>query len=153
LARYEAHELDAVDLVHNAYRGMGRYKPTVMRLFPPQLPVESEPVVKRRFGLGRFTRAQGRPWPPIIIETDPLSLYVHIVQRWAVASLYDLLLDSAAAEHSVRFQLLETATQNTERLIEELTLMVQTAQQQEITREVQELAAGAGMIGPQRHKF
>jgi F-type H+-transporting ATPase subunit gamma len=147
LARYEAHELDAVALVYNAYRGMGRYEPTVTRLFPPQLSVENEPVVKKRFVFERPARAQDELWPPIIVETDPLSLYVHIVEWWAVTSLYDLLLDSAAAEHSARFKLLETATQNTERLIEELTLMVQTAKQQEITQEVQELAVGAGLIG------
>ncbi len=92
LAGYEARELDAVDLVYNAYRGMGRYEPTVTRLFPPQLPVENEPLPKKRFGLGRSARAQSRPWPPVIIETDPLSLYVHIVERWAATSLYDLLL-------------------------------------------------------------
>jgi F-type H+-transporting ATPase subunit gamma len=136
LARYEESELDAVDLIYNAYRGMGRYEPTVVRLIPLQLVVEDESPTEE-------------PWPPVIVETDPLSLYIQIVEQWAATNLYWLLLDSAAAEHSARFQLLETATQNTERLIAELTLVVQTAQQQEITREVQELAVGAGLIGPQ----
>ncbi len=63
--------------------------------------------------------------------------------------LYGLLLDSAAAEHSTRYQLMESATQNAERLISELTRVVQTGRQKEITQEMQELAAGAGLIGPQ----
>jgi len=133
LARYEEDELDAVDLVYNAYRGTGRYKPTVVRLIPPTLPTSYPNAL---------------PWPPPIIETDPLSLYARVVEQWAVVSLYGLLLDSAAAEHSTRYQLMEAASQNAERLIAELTLAVQTARQQEITQEMQELAVGAGLIGP-----
>lgn len=135
LARYEEYELDAVDLVYNAYHGLGRYDPTVVRLIPPQLPAEGQ-------------NSLGEPWPPPIIETDPLSLYVRVVEQWAAVSLYRLLLDSAAAEHSTRYQLMEAASQNAERLIDELTLVIQTARQQEVTREMQELTAGAGLIGP-----
>ncbi|MDY6875356.1 MAG: FoF1 ATP synthase subunit gamma [Chloroflexota bacterium] len=133
LARYEKHELDAVDLVHNAYHGTGIYEPTVTRLIPPTLLAPSPDTL---------------PWPPPIIESNPLSLYTRVVEQWAAASLYELLLDSAAAEHAARYQLMEAATQNTERLISELTLAVQMARQQAITQEMQELAVGAGLIGP-----
>jgi F-type H+-transporting ATPase subunit gamma len=136
LERYEAHDLDAVDLVHNAYHGTGRYEPTVTRLIPPPLHPQ-EPG------------SPGEPWPPPIIETDPLSLYARVVEQQTVLNLYGLLLDSAAAEHSTRFQLMEAATQNADQLIAELTLVVQTARQAEITQEMQELASGAGLIGPQ----
>jgi F-type H+-transporting ATPase subunit gamma len=134
LARYEAYELDAVDLVYNAYHGAARYEPAVTRLIPPQLSFEG-------------SAASRDPWMAPIIETDPLSLYARVVEQWAALSLYELLLDSAAAEHSTRFQLMEAASQNAERLIEELTLVIQTARQQAITQEMTELAAGAGLIG------
>jgi len=139
LARYEEHELDAVDLIYNAYHGTGRYEPTVVRLIPSTLPAPGPPD-------GR--RSLTEPWPPPIIETDPLSLYARVVEQLTAARLYELLLESAAAEHAARFQLMEGATQNVERLIEELTLAVQTARQQAITQEMQELAVGAGLIGP-----
>jgi len=139
LARYEEHELDAVDLIHNAYHGTARYEPAVVRLIPSTLPAPGPPD-------GR--RSLTEPWLPPIIETDPLSLYARVVEQLTAARLYELLLESAAAEHSARFQLMEGATQNAERLIEELTLAVQTARQQAITQEMQELAAGAGLIGP-----
>ncbi|MDY7078268.1 MAG: FoF1 ATP synthase subunit gamma [Chloroflexota bacterium] len=132
LARYEEHELDAVDLIYNAYQGTGRYEPAVVRLIPSTLPT---------------SEAAAPPWPPII-ETDPASLYTRVVEQWSAVRLYELLLDSAAAEHSARFQLMEAATQNAERLIDELTLALQTARQQAITQEMQELAVGAGLIGP-----
>ncbi len=135
LARYEERELDAVDLIYNAYHGTGHYEPTVVRLIPPQLPPERQNTL-------------GEPWPPPIIETDPLSLYARVVEQWAAVSLYRVLLDSAAAEHATRYQLMESATQNAIRLIEELTLAVQAARRHAITQEMQELAAGAGLIGP-----
>jgi ATP synthase F1 gamma subunit len=117
----------------NAYHGTGRYEPTVARLIPPTLPAPGPDTL---------------PWPPPIIETDPLSLYTRVVEQWAAVSLYGLLLESAAAVHSARFQLMEAATQNADRLIDELTLTVQTARQQAITQEMQELAVGAGLVGP-----
>jgi F-type H+-transporting ATPase subunit gamma len=133
LRRYEECELGAVDLVYNTYRGTGRYEPTVSRLIPARLPAD---------GPG----SPGERWPPPIIETDPLSLYARVIEQWAAVNLYGRLLDSAAAEHSTRFQLMEAATQNADRLIEELTRIVQTARQHHITQEMQELAAGAGLI-------
>lgn len=136
LTRYEERDLDAVDLVYNAYRGTARYIPTVVRLIPPSLPaVERLGTLSYEF------------WPPPIIETDPAGLYARLMEQWLSANLYSLLLDSAAAEHSARFQLLEGATQNARRLVTELMLVVQTARKQAITREMQDLAAGAGLIG------
>lgn len=134
LERYERRELDRVDVVHNAYRGTTKYEPTVTQVIPPELPSTDG--------------ASPNTWPPPIIETDSLSLYAHVIQQWAAITLYRLLLDSAAAEHSTRYQMMESASQNAEELIEELTLAVQAARRRQITREMQDLAAGAGLIGP-----
>jgi F-type H+-transporting ATPase subunit gamma len=131
LRRYEAGEIDAVDLIYNAYLGAGRYRPSVERLIPPQLP----PI------------GAGEAWPPPIIETDPLSLYARVIGHWAAAGLYERLLESAAAEHSTRYQRMESATENAEDLIEELNAAVLDSRQEVITREMQELIAGAGMLG------
>jgi F-type H+-transporting ATPase subunit gamma len=63
------------------------------------------------------------------------------------ARFHEVLIVSAAAEHSTRYQLMDGAAQNAERIIDELTLAIHAARQQAITREMQELAAGAGLIG------
>jgi len=144
LPRYEAQELDAVDLLYNTYQGAGRYEPTAVRLIPPTLPQRG---TAPSGVTGRGGESPGEPWPPPIVETDPLSLWTRIIEQWAVTNLYGRLLESAAAEHSARYQLMEAAAQNTGRLIEELTLEVQTARRHAITQEMQELAAGAGLVG------
>jgi len=135
LAAYEARRLDAVDLIYNAHHRPGVYAPTVVRLLPPELP----PV------------AHEEVWPPPIVETDPLRIYARVIEQWVALNLYRVLLESAASEHSARFQLMESATQNAERLIFELTQLVQSARKQAITREMQVLAVGAGLIGPRRN--
>lgn len=132
LEEFETGEIDAITCIHNAYLGMGRYQPTATTLLPPSLPN------KRRLA---------DEWPPPIVETDPAALYTHIVQQWTAVSFYRLLLQSAMAEHSVRYQVLDAATQNVERLTDELSGAVQAARQQAITREMQALAAAAGLIG------
>jgi F-type H+-transporting ATPase subunit gamma len=134
LARYEAHELDQVYLLYNAYRNSTLYEPISLRLIPPPLP----PV------------GAGPPWPPPHVDTDPVKLYARLVVLWTTTEMYRVLLDSASAEHSARYQLMEGATQNSDRLINELTLALQAARQQAITAEMQELAAGAGLLGDQQ---
>lgn len=133
LAGYEAGEIDGVHVLYNAYRGVGQYEPRLVRLIPPEIEI------------GTGERAP-EPWPPPIVETDPLGLYAQIVRQLTAISLYGLLLESATAEHSARFQLMEDATQNAERLIDELTMEMRHARRQAITEEMQQLVAGAGLL-------
>lgn len=130
LAAYEAERLDAVDLIYNTYDRPGVYTPIVLRLFPPEVPAV----------------AQELSWPPPMVETDPVSLYIRLLDQWTALHLYQVLLESAAAEHATRLQLMEAATQNADRLSVELTQLVQSARQQAITQEMQALAVGAGLL-------
>ena len=139
LRRYEAHQLDAVDLIYNADRGAGTYAPRTVRLIPPEVPATatSEPPVDP---------VAARMTPTPIIETDPMRLYVRVVEQWTTIALYRCLIEAALTEHLARFQLMESASQNAEDLIDELMLTVQSARRQAITREMQELAISAGLL-------
>jgi F-type H+-transporting ATPase subunit gamma len=134
LADYETYRLDAVDLIYNAYRGPGVYTPVVFRLLPPESPLMEHREV----------------WPPPIVETEPQRIFARVLEQQVALRLYRVLLESAASEHSARFQLMESATQNAERLVEELTQVFQAVRQHTVTREMQELAVGAGLVGPRR---
>ena len=136
LSSFEGGDLDAVDVLYNVYLSVGRYAPTVVRMIPPKIPPTVQPSL-------------GEPWPPPIIETDPWSLITRIIEQAIAISIYECLLDSAVAEHSARYQLMEEAVSNTKRLIDELTMDVQISRRHQITQEMQELAAGAGLIGSQ----
>ena len=131
VARYQGFELDAVDVMYNAFRNSTLYEPVLFRLLPPDLSAVAQGTAS---------------WPPPYVDTDPVSLYTRIIQLWMTTEMYRILLDSAAAEHSARYQLMEGAVQNSKRLIDELTLALQSMRQQAITAEMQELAAGAGLM-------
>lgn len=131
LQSYEQYTLDAVEVIYNAPKGFIRYVPTSVRLLPPTI---------------LALPAEDSQFPPII-ETDPQGLYVRIVELWLSAKLYQILLESAVAEHSARYQLLDGATKNAERIIEELQLSLQMARQEAITAEMLDLVSGAGLIG------
>lgn len=132
LPRFNMGELEAVAVAYNHYLGPARYEPRVLELLPLVLPqhILAEP-----------------PWPPPIIDTDPHSLYQQITAQLVVIAFFRVLLESAAAEQSARFQLMEGASQNSRRLIDELTLAYHTARQQSITLEMLDLAVGAGLVG------
>lgn len=136
LERYEACEFDAAVVIYNAYRGVGHYESTVVRVLPPDVSAVGGVHFEEQLLCALET----------VVETDPLALYTRLVEQVSVMALYGLLLDSAAAEHATRYQLMEGAKQNAGRLIEELTSELQAMRRQAITREMQELAAGAGLV-------
>jgi len=138
LCRYEAYELDVVDVVYNVDKGAGTYEPSVTRLIPPELP--------RRDARRHLAVAPALPADEVIVATDAARLYVQIVEQWTAVTMYGLLLEGALTEHSARYQLMESATQNAGGLEDELILVVQSARRQSITREMQELAIGAGLL-------
>lgn len=137
LERYEAGELDAVDVLYNAPGGGMSYQSAVVRVVPPVL------------GGGILSGDQGlvtQPWPSILIDGDPEALLRRWLSQWMVVSLYTLFVEAAVSERSARYQLMESATQNANRLIADLVIVAQAARRQAITNETRELAIGAGLL-------
>ncbi|MBN1921716.1 MAG: F0F1 ATP synthase subunit gamma [Anaerolineae bacterium] len=138
LGRYEAYTLDGVAMLFNAYRGVGRYETVTRQILP--------------FDMGSAAESAESEGVPVefsvsfIIETDPWSLYTRVLEQQLMIRCYSYLLESATSEHATRYQLMEGAAQNAERLLEELTSEMQALRRQAITREMQELAVGAGLL-------
>lgn len=137
LSEYEKGEIESVQLIHNASKSGGRVYPQIVQLIPPPL---SEWRVE----------APQLAWPPPIIETDPVTLYFRLIEQHLATQFLQSLLESAEAEHSTRFHLMEEATKNAERLMDELNNLVQFSRRQAITQEMQELAVGSGLLKADR---
>jgi F-type H+-transporting ATPase subunit gamma len=131
---YRDRKLDEVHVVYNDYAGLGQYQTRVLLLIPPSdADCEGKDAVAEHLLL--------------IIETELESLRRRVAAMQLAARLHETLIRSAVAEHSTRYQLMDGASQNADRIISELRIAVQSARQQSITREMQELAAGAGLVG------
>ena len=77
-----------------------------------------------------------------LIEPDLKALYSELLPKTLRLRIYSLLLDSAAAEHAARTVAMQTATDNGNEILEDLTLEYNKARQAKITAEILDLAGG-----------
>lgn len=77
------------------------------------------------------------------IEPSPEVLLSTLVPRAVEVEVYRAMLENQAGEHAARMTAMESATKNTEELIENLTLEYNRARQAAITRELVEIVTGA----------
>ena len=77
-----------------------------------------------------------------IFEPSRKELREALEPKLLKLKLYAALLDSAAAEHAARTVAMQTATDNGEKLLQELTLQYNKGRQQKITSEILDLAGG-----------
>ncbi|MBO5595704.1 MAG: ATP synthase F1 subunit gamma [Bacteroidales bacterium] len=77
-----------------------------------------------------------------IFEPSRKELLATLLPKTRKLKLYAALLDSAAAEHAARTVAMQTATDNAEDLLAELTLQYNKGRQQKITAEILDLAGG-----------
>lgn len=77
-----------------------------------------------------------------IVEPSPEELLGLLMPRVQKLKIYTVLLDSAAAEHAARTVAMQTATDNGENILQELTLEYNKGRQQKITAEILDLVGG-----------
>ena len=128
MERYLAEEVDRVVLVHNEFVSALTQRPRVVQLLPLAAQDEEE---AEEVG------------PPFVIEPDPDALLAVLLPKAVEVEIFRALLDSQAGEHAARMAAMESATRNTEELIESLTLRYNRARQAAITRELVEIVSGA----------
>ncbi len=66
-----------------------------------------------------------------------------LVPKAVEVTIYRALLENQAGEHAARMAAMESATRNTEELIDKLTLQYNRARQTAITKELMEIVSGA----------
>ena len=80
---------------------------------------------------------------PYEIEPDPESLLGVLVPKAVEVEVYRTLLENQTGEHAARMAAMESATRNTEELVDKLTLQFNRARQAAITKELVEIVSGA----------
>ena len=126
--RYAEGEVDEVVLVYSEFVSAMTQTPREVRL----LPFTAEG--------GDDADAEALPYE---IEPDPAKLLSVLVPKAVEVEIYRALLENQAGEHAARMAAMESATRNTEELIESLTLQYNRARQAAITKELVEIVSGA----------
>ena len=86
---------------------------------------------------------EGRRRCDTIYEHDPEEVFAAIVPEYLGGILYGALCESRAAEQAARRSAMDSATQNAEDMIADLSLKYNRARQAAITQEITEIVAGA----------
>ncbi len=150
---YREGRLDRVDLVYNHFVSSGKQVPVRETL----LPMEISPLA----ALGRNDKehdgrnenvsvissgAEGaveKSDIDYILEPSAAELLEDLLPKSLRLKFYTALLDSNASEHAARTVAMQTATDNGEDLLQELTLQYNKGRQQKITSEILDLAGGS----------
>ena len=133
--------VDRVELVYNHFVSSGKQVP-VRETF---LPMEISPCAS----LGRNDSDVVIPSEAKESETDYIlepsarELLEELLPKSQKLKFYTALLDSNASEHAARTVAMQTATDNGEDLLQELTLQYNKSRQQKITAEILDLAGGS----------
>jgi F-type H+-transporting ATPase subunit gamma len=124
--RYREGEVDGVQLVYSEFVSPMTQRPRDVRLLP--VTAEAE---------------EGGDAPPYEIEPDADRLLAVLIPKAVEVEVYRALLENQAGEHAARMAAMESATRNTEELIDSLTLQFNRARQAAITKELVEIVSGA----------
>ncbi len=130
IERYRKGEFSKILLVYNRFISTAVQKPTVERYMPyaPELKSSEVSGVQEDF----------------IFEPDAATIASRLLPQMICLRFYAAVLDSEAAEQAARTIAMQTATDNGEHLLSDLTLEYNKGRQQKITSEILDLVGGAG---------
>jgi F-type H+-transporting ATPase subunit gamma len=117
-----------VVLIHSEFVSTLTQRPRMVRLLPLAAAANPEASEEKA---------------PFTIEPDAESLLKLLVPKALEVELFRALLDNQAGEHAARMTAMESATRNTEDMIDRLTLQYNRARQAAITKELVEIVSGA----------
>ncbi|MFO8037007.1 MAG: ATP synthase F1 subunit gamma [Anaerolineales bacterium] len=128
---------DEIHIVYTQFVNRLQQNPTVKKLLP------LEPSIDERVK----TFQDGELYPgPYIYEPDQDEILEQLVPRFTMMQVFHAVLESLASEHSARMVAMKSATDNASDLADALQLQYNKARQQEITREMLDIAGGAEAI-------
>ena len=93
--------------------------------------------------LRQTTGREGTIQTDILYEPDASDVFEAIVPEYLGGVIYGALCESRAAEQAARRTAMDSATQNAEEMIGDLSLKFNRARQAAITQEITEIVAGA----------
>ncbi|HKX45283.1 MAG TPA: ATP synthase F1 subunit gamma [Planctomycetota bacterium] len=129
--RFLAGEIDEVVMVYSEFVSKMTQRPRVVPLLP---------CTPAAAGAAADVDAEPLPYE---IEPSAAKLLGVLVPKAVEVEVFRALLENQAGEHAARMAAMESATRNTEDLIEKLTLEYNRARQAAITKELVEIVTGA----------
>ncbi|MDQ3495659.1 MAG: F0F1 ATP synthase subunit gamma [Pseudomonadota bacterium] len=122
--------VDRVYLVYNHFVNTMVQKAAFDQLLP--LPASDEPVARHDWDY--------------LYEPDAESVLEHVLTRYIESLVYQAVMENVASEHAARMVAMKSASDNANKLIDELNLVYNKARQAAITQEISEIVGGAAAV-------
>ena len=142
VGRFEAGDLDRVELAYTKFISVGTQKATLDRfvpLEPDELPGGDDEKDKEK------EKAAG-PQADYEYEPGAESILERLLPRYVESRLFSALLEAAASEHAARQRAMKSATDNATELIKKYTRIANQARQAGITQEISEIVGGVNAL-------
>ena len=128
LTAFATEHIDSVEVFFTRYQSAMNQAPTRLDLLPITPPDRTE-----REG----------PSATYEFEPSPEEILDRLLPRYVEATVFNVLLEASASEHSARRRAMKAATDNAEDLIRVLSVQANRARQAEITTAISEIVGGA----------
>ena len=125
-----AGDFDEIHVAYTNFVSVLSQVPATMQLLPLKKPEET-------------AAPEGQRRCDTIYEHDPEEVFAAIVPEYLGGILYGALCESRAAEQAARRSAMDSATQNADEMIADLSLKFNRARQAAITQEITEIVAGS----------
>jgi F-type H+-transporting ATPase subunit gamma len=134
---------DEVFVAYSNFKSTFEQTPAVRRLLPLSLAAVTELVKDIVPGKGKWSELRAIEAPAsYTVEPGDAEVLEYLVPKLVSISLYHLLLEAKASEHSARMVAMKNASDKSEEVAHDLTRLFNKIRQAGITREVSEIIGG-----------
>jgi F-type H+-transporting ATPase subunit gamma len=130
LTAYEEGRIDRLFIASNDFVNTMTQRPVIRQLLP------LDPADEAEFA---------HRWD-YIYEPEARELIEALVTRFIESQVYQAVVENSACEQAAKMVAMKSATENAEKLIDELTLIYNNARQAAITQEIAEIVGGAAAV-------
>ena len=138
---FESEKIDTVEVLFPRFKNTLVQEPFLRRLLPI---INFSEELDRLAAMMDIDADKNVDKRPLIIEPDAETILDKLPALFVKKSLYQILLEAKASEHSSRMVAMKSATDNADQLIESLLLEYNKARQASITQEIVEITASSG---------
>lgn len=131
MERFEQKQIDKVVVVYNHFKNTATQIVTTETLLPIEI------------GQAETRQQTAGPALDYIVEPSKEQIVEQLIPKVLSLKLYTAVLDSLAAEHSARVVAMQTATDNADELLHDLTLMYNKTRQAAITAELLDIVGAS----------
>ena len=132
---YASETVDSVDAYYTRFKSALTQVPTHFQLLPIAPPETGDEVATS---------------VDYSYEPSPAQILDRLLPRYVESTVFSMLLEASASEHSARRRAMKAATENADELIRVLTRIANRARQGEITTEISEIVGGAEALAQQK---